>query len=82
MKTITPAPCSRGTCGPDVLACWHAGERIPYESATLYALGSWAQWGWKIAEELVPAPIAARMRRRRKAKSKRVRAEEKAQLRR
>jgi hypothetical protein len=65
-----------------VLACWHTGEPVRYESTVLYAVNSWAQWSWKIAEELTPAPIAVRMRRRRKAKSKRVRAEEKARLRR
>jgi hypothetical protein len=77
-----PRPCSLGTCGPDVLACWHTGERVPYESTALYALNSWAQWAWKIAEELAPAPVTSRMRRRRKAKSKRIRREEKARLRR
>jgi hypothetical protein len=65
-----------------VLACWHTGEPVRYESTVLYAVNSWSQWSWKIGESLAPAPIAARMRRRRKAKSKRIRAEEKARLRR
>ena len=81
-KIVGPRPCSRGTCGPYVLDCWHVGDPVEHESAIGYALGSYAQWAWKIGEALAPAPVSRRMARRRRAKSKRIRAEQKALLRR
>lgn len=70
-------PCSMGVCSPQTIACWHAGERTPVditELAPVYMVLSWAQWSWKIGEEILPGPISRAMKRRRKAKKKRIKA--------
>lgn len=65
--------CSQGTCGPDILRCWHAGDpRIKSEWTIPFLARSYGMWAWKIGEEVLPLPIAKKMVKRRKAKSHKI----------
>lgn len=64
--------CSQGTCAPDIIRCWHAGDPAKSEWTIPFLARSYGMWAWKIGEATLPAPIAKQMVKRRKVKSRKI----------